>query len=62
VDEKTANPAPVGATFVELLAPAISNIAECALEVESHLGTRLRVLMKNVPPAGLACLIRDLAR
>lgn len=56
-------PAPASAaTFIELLAPVASGyIAECALEVESNRGVRLRVVMKNVAPLGLASIIRELA-
>jgi hypothetical protein len=47
------------AAFVELLAPVSGNIAECALEVESNRGARMRVVMKDVVPHGLACIIRE---
>lgn len=50
-----------GATFIELLAPVAGNITECALEVETTRGARLRVVMKNIAPAGLASIIRDFA-
>ena len=50
---------PPAATFIELLSPVTNNIGECALEVESARGARLRVLMKNVAPTGLATIIRD---
>jgi hypothetical protein len=49
------------ATFVELLAPLGGTIAECALEVLSTQGARLRVEMKNVPPLGLASILRGFA-
>ena len=49
------------AEFIELLAPVSGGIAECALEIESSRGARMRVLMKNVSPAGLASIIRDFA-
>jgi hypothetical protein len=49
------------ATFMEFLAPMSGNIAECALEVESNRGARLRVELKNLPPAGLASILRDFA-
>jgi hypothetical protein len=47
--------------FVELLAPVSGSIAECALEVESPRGARMRVVLKNVAPLGLASIIRDFA-
>lgn len=52
------------ATFIELLpAPVVDNsIAECALEVESNRGARMRMVMKNVAPLGLASIIRDFVR
>ncbi len=50
-----------GATFVELLAPLGGVIAECALEVLSTQGARLRVEMKNVAPLGLASILRGFA-
>jgi len=49
------------ATFVELIAPSSSIIAECSLEVDSTNGARkLRIQMKGVPPAGLAAVIRGI--
>ena len=49
------------ATFVELLPPVTPSgtIEECALEVESGRGARMRVVMKNVLTQGLASIIRD---
>jgi hypothetical protein len=53
-------------TFVELL-PSVAPmeapvIGECALEVESRHGSRLRIVLKDVAPFGLASIIRDFAR
>ncbi len=49
------------ATFVELLAPASGNIAECNLEVDSANGAKkVRIQMKGVPPAGLAAVLRGI--
>jgi hypothetical protein len=49
------------ATFVELIAPASSNFAECSLEVDSANGAKkVRVQIKGVPPAGLAAVIRGI--
>ena len=53
------SPKPV-ATFVELIAPSLGNIAECSLEVDSAKGAKLRIQMKGVPPAGLAAVIRGI--
>lgn len=47
------------AEFMELLSPVSAGIAECALEVESAQGARMRVVMKNVAPKGLATILRD---
>ena len=48
-------------TFLEWLSPAATNsIAECVVELEASRG-RLRLEMKNVPAAGLAALVRELA-
>jgi hypothetical protein len=47
-------------TFVELLPPPMpTNIGECAMEVESHRGSRMRVVLKDVPPLCLAGLLRE---
>ena len=48
-------------TFIELLPPISGSIAECAMEVESHRGARMRVVMKNVSSACLAGILRDFA-
>ena len=49
------------ATFVELIAPSLGNIAECSLEVDSADGAKkVRIQMKGVPPAGLAAVIRGI--
>ena len=47
--------------FVELFSPLSSQIAECALEVESTHGARLRITMKHVAASGLASIIREFA-
>lgn len=49
------------ATFIELLPSISSGISECALEVESSRGSRMRVVMKNVPPHSLASILREFA-
>ena len=54
--------APVGPapTFVELLPPAVASIGECAMEVESPQGGRVRILMRDVPASCLASIVREL--
>lgn len=52
---------PTPTEFIELLSPAPARIAECAMEVESCRGSRMRVVMKDVTPLGLASIIRDFA-
>jgi hypothetical protein len=47
--------------FIEFLSPLSGQIAECALEVESARGARLRIEMKNVAASGLAFIIREFA-
>jgi len=50
---------PPSTSFVELIAPASSSIAECSMEVDSANGAKkVRIQMKGVPPAGLAAVIR----
>jgi hypothetical protein len=49
------------ATFIELLPTGVTCIGECALEVESSRGNRMRVVMKSISPACLTSLIRDFA-
>jgi hypothetical protein len=51
--------APAPAEFIELLSPVSTGIGECALEVESTQGARMRVVMKNLAPQGLACILRE---
>src|ERR1017187_6401778 len=46
-------------TFVELLSPMAGGLGECALEVESAHGARMRVQINCPTPAGLACLLRE---
>jgi hypothetical protein len=55
----SAPPSPPATTFIELLSPVTGQIAECALEIESSRGGRMRVVMKNLAPGGLASIIRD---
>ena len=47
--------------FIEFLSPLSAQIAECALEVESAQGARLRITMKHVAASGLASIIREFA-
>jgi len=47
------------ATFVELLPSVAANIGECAVEVESHRGSRMRIVMRDVPPLCLAGVLRE---
>jgi hypothetical protein len=48
-------------TFLEWLSPTLDSIGDCALEVESPRGARLRIQVKSLSPAGLAAIIRDFA-
>jgi hypothetical protein len=60
--ELVASPAPsASATFIEMLAPVSTSIAECALEIQSPRGAQMRVVMKNVTPHGLATILREFA-
>lgn len=52
---------PPGPTFVELLAPMPAVVGECALEVATRQGARMRVEMRNVPVSGLASILREFA-
>lgn len=56
--ERPASPVP---QFIEFLSPLSDHIAECALEVESTRGARLRIEIKNVAASGLASIIREFA-
>lgn len=59
---RVKRPAPVEqtATFIELLPASFSGgIGECALEVESTRGARMRVVMKNLPAGCLADILRE---
>lgn len=49
------------AQFVEWIAPLPNHVAECALEVVSARGARLRVELRNVAASGLASIIREFA-
>jgi hypothetical protein len=63
-EARACNPAAAsGPQFLELLVPtaAAPTIAECALEVESASGAKMRIAMKNIPPAGLASILREFA-
>lgn len=53
--------APSVPQFIEFLSPLSSQIAECALEVESPQGARLRITMKHVAASGLSSIIREFA-
>jgi len=64
VQASAVNEAPAGGTaFMELLlSPQSSNtVPECAIEVESRRGSRMRIQMKSLTPAGLATIIREFA-
>lgn len=52
---------PPGPTFVELLAPMPAVVGECALEVASGRGGRMRIEMRNVPVSGLVTILREFA-
>jgi len=47
-------------TFVELLPLASYALGDCAIEVESPRGPRLRIQIQNATSSGLASLIREL--
>ena len=47
--------------FIEFFPPLAAPIAECALEVESTRGMKLRITMKNVAASELASIIRECA-
>ena len=50
---------PLNASFVEWLSPVSANIRECALIIESSRGAKMRLEMRDVPPAGVAAIVRD---
>lgn len=55
------------ATFVEFFPPTAAVtpadcIAECALEVDSAHGSRLRVVLKDIAPSSLALILRDFSK
>ena len=50
---------PVSPTFMELVTPLPSVIGECAMEVASMRGARMRIEMKQVAPAAIAAIIRE---
>jgi hypothetical protein len=54
--------APSAPQFIEFFPPMAAPIAECALEVESIQGMKLRITMKNVGASELASIIRECAR
>jgi len=45
--------------FVELLSLPTHSLGDCALEIESSRGARMRIHIQNATPSGLANLIRD---
>ena len=49
------------ATFVELLPGPVNTVSECALEVESPRGARLRVVIKNIASRDVGAILRDFA-
>lgn len=50
------------ASFVELLTPLAGHLSDCSFEVESPAGRRLRVAVKNLPPLGLAAVLKEFVR
>jgi hypothetical protein len=48
------------ATFVELLPLVNHSLGDCALEIDSPRGNRLRIQISNATSSGLASLIREL--
>ena len=52
-------PPVLAATFVELLPLASHVLGDCALEVESPQGARMRIQLQNTTSSGLAGLIRE---
>jgi hypothetical protein len=62
LDARSNLPARIGVQFVELLPDLAGSVIECAMEVESALGARLRVELKNLAPSGLASILREFAR
>ena len=59
--EACVAPEPAVADFIELLPPVSTTIAECAMEVESPHGSRLRIVMRDVSTSCLAGLLREFA-
>ncbi len=58
------NTAKAAPAFMEWLVPSVTangSISECALEVESAHGGRLRIHLKNLAPAGLATILKEFA-
>jgi hypothetical protein len=60
VAARTAPPAPVPA-FLEWIAPPLSTVEHCSLELESPRGTKLRLEVKGLPVSGLTALMKELA-
>ena len=55
----SSHPASPVPQFMEFIAPLSDRIAECAMEVESTRGARLRIEIKNVTAPELASIIRE---
>lgn len=51
--------APPSPTFAELLPMAGQTLGDCAIEIESPHGARMRIQILNANPSGLAGLIRE---
>ena len=47
-----------GATFVELLPPALAGAAECVVELEDHHGAKMRIRLRGTGTPDLATLAR----
>ena len=52
--------APPSTTFLELIAPPSCVIGQCAVELETSRGTKLRVELAAVPATTLGALLKDL--
>jgi len=48
-------------TFIELRTPMPAVVGECALEVASRQGARMRVEMRDIPVSGLVTILREFA-
>ena len=47
------------ATFVELFPLSADSLGDCAVEIESTRGARMRIQIQNATSSGLASLIRE---